>query len=155
MSVPCGIKKFPEPFFLSESPAELFPVRGEKGRGEIIPDFFKPCFSQDLSGVIKTLFLVFPIQEFLEIASSKRLIPQKVGPIRQVVNHALMLPLFPHALNSPIKYRNLTFGPAQVDMIARYWILSFLKRGRKRCGGGSVGAPRSSWALALGSGQGI
>jgi len=45
MSVPCGIEKFPEPFFPSKPPAKFFPVRGEKGRGEIIPDFLKPCFS--------------------------------------------------------------------------------------------------------------
>ena len=119
MFVPRGVNKLPEPFFSSESPTELFPVRGKEGRREIIPDFLKPRLSQDLGRVIETLFLVCATQELLEIVSTKRFIPQKVRPVRQVVGHILMLPLFPRALNS-----SLPGNRPRVDMTLPYRILS-------------------------------
>src|SRR5687768_10532409 len=104
MFAPRGVKKFPKPLFPSESPPKTFPMRGQKRRREIIPDFFKRCFSQDLGRVIKTLFLVSTIRKCLEIVSTKTFIPQKVRSVVQLGNHRHMLPLFPRALNSPIKH---------------------------------------------------
>ena len=93
MCAPCGVEKFPEAFFSSESSAEPFPVRGEKGRGKILPNLLKPRFSQNLSRLIEAFFLVFAGQNFFEIVSAKRLIPQKIRPVCRGARHVWMLPL--------------------------------------------------------------
>ena len=75
MSLPCGEKKFPELFLPTQPGPELIPPRSYEGRGEILPNLLKPRFSQDLRGIIETIFLSAALQDLFKLFPAQCFVP--------------------------------------------------------------------------------